>query len=118
MPPLLDHPTQEGLVSMDAKTFGARLREMREKAGLTQKELAEKTGIGQASISSWEQGLREPLIGNVPILAEALGVEPSEFFTPPDTTETASRGRPGKSLPPAAKPKRKPPPGHPGRKGP
>lgn len=38
------------------KTFGERLREARKEAGLTQKELAAKTGIAQPTISEAERG--------------------------------------------------------------
>ena len=47
----------------------------REKAGITQKELAEKTGIYQADISKIERGLGNPSILTLKRLADGLGAE-------------------------------------------
>ena len=43
---------------MDKRTFGARLKELREGAGLSQKALAAKAGVSQRNIANWELGLR------------------------------------------------------------
>ena len=40
--------------------IGKRIKELRIASGLTQKELAVKLSIGQATISEWEQGKYEP----------------------------------------------------------
>ncbi len=40
--------------------FGQRLRELRLKKGLTQKELANKLGVSPSAIGMYEQGRREP----------------------------------------------------------
>lgn len=46
---------------MENKTlFGDRLKERRKKCGLLQKELAEKVGISNRNISSYEHNDREP----------------------------------------------------------
>jgi transcriptional regulator with XRE-family HTH domain len=87
---------------MDAQSFGARLRELRERAGLTQRDLADRSGVPQANIARWEQGIRTPLVVAIPPLAEALGIGVAQLFAPPATTEGRSRGRP-----PKAKPKRR-----------
>ena len=47
----------------------------RKKAGVTQKELAEKTGIYQADISKIERGLGNPSLSTLNRLAEGLGME-------------------------------------------
>jgi transcriptional regulator with XRE-family HTH domain len=54
--------------------LGTMLKEAREKAGLTQEQLAEKTGLPVGSIRNWEQGHRTPRIGVVPALARAVGL--------------------------------------------
>jgi len=41
---------------VDEKTIGSRLRELRERRGLTQVELAEKLGLDQTLISGYERG--------------------------------------------------------------
>lgn len=40
------------------RLMGARLRELREDADLSQLELAKLSGVAQASISNWERGAR------------------------------------------------------------
>jgi transcriptional regulator with XRE-family HTH domain len=63
--------------------FGARLKALREQAGLTQKQLAAKAGVSQRGIANWELGLRDPAWTNVLKLAEALGVEVGAFVGGP-----------------------------------
>jgi putative transcriptional regulator len=48
------------------------LREYREKAGLTQGELADLCGLSAGVISHYEKGLKEPRVKNVHKLIEAL----------------------------------------------
>ena len=47
----------------------------REQANITQKELAEKTGIYQADISKLERGLGNPSLSPLKRLADGLGVD-------------------------------------------
>ncbi|MDQ1493077.1 MAG: hypothetical protein QOJ23_5591 [Actinomycetota bacterium] len=48
---------------------------LREKAGLTQVELAERTGISQADISRIERGATSPTAKTLQRIAEALDAE-------------------------------------------
>ena len=59
-----------------------RLRTFRERAALTQRELAELAGITPVQISRIERGEAEPYPGTVRKLATALGVAPSELMGP------------------------------------
>lgn len=52
--------------------FPERLKEMRLKRGLTQKELGEKVGVKQNTFTNWENGKREPNFDNLIKLADAL----------------------------------------------
>ncbi len=52
--------------------FSTRLKELRKKKGLTQKELAEKIGIQQGGYTNWETGKREPKLETVVQLAKIL----------------------------------------------
>ncbi|CAM3505626.1 DNA-binding helix-turn-helix protein [Streptococcus pluranimalium] len=54
--------------------FASRLKELRKKHGLTQKEIAKLIGISQSSYSNWENGNREPSLENVVRLAKLFGV--------------------------------------------
>lgn len=59
-----------------------RIRELREAAGLTQKQLAEYMGVMQSAISSWENETYLPKVRQLPLLAAVLGVSISDLFVP------------------------------------
>lgn len=63
------------------KSLGQRIKEIRKARGLTQKQLAEKIGIGTANISYIETGHFAPTIENFEKIADVLGVEPPELYT-------------------------------------
>lgn len=54
--------------------FGARLRELREKRGLTQQDLAEAVGAHWMQISRYERGVQLPTADRVVALAKVLRV--------------------------------------------
>jgi transcriptional regulator with XRE-family HTH domain len=60
--------------------LGARIKEVRKKQGLSQKELAEKTGVTPSSISQVEKNLIYPSIPALFRMAESLSVEVASFF--------------------------------------
>lgn len=51
------------------------LMKMRDKAGMTQKQLAEATGIYQADISKIERGLANPSLSTLKRLADGMGAK-------------------------------------------
>ena len=59
------------------------LKSLRIRAGLTQKELAEKTGITQGKISTYEQddNLNNVTVGNMSRIASAIGVTIDEIIS-------------------------------------
>lgn len=58
-----------------------KLEELRRKAGLSQEELAEKSGISRAVIVKIENGNMDRVLGrSIRKLAEALGVSMAELF--------------------------------------
>jgi len=59
-----------------------RLRAVRERAALTQRELAAKAGVTYVQISRIERGAAEPYPGTVRKLATALGVAPTDLMEP------------------------------------
>lgn len=61
-------------------SVGERLRWLRERHGLTQQELAEKSGINRVTISKIESGHVEPRAKTLTRLLEAIGVELSTFW--------------------------------------
>ncbi len=67
---------------MTVQEFGARIRELRQKAGMTQKELADKVGIDFTYLSKIENGVMPPPSEKVILrLAEALDVSGDELST-------------------------------------
>lgn len=61
-------------------TFGERIKEAREKSGMTQVELGEKVGVSGVAIMRYEKGTREPRIEQLRAIADALEV-PLFYFT-------------------------------------
>ena len=66
--------------------FGDHLRSLRKKAGLTQEEIADRTGIHVTYLSGVERGLRNPSIRNVRRLAQALRMPTKELFSFEDSS--------------------------------
>ena len=60
---------------------GNTIRRLREKHGITQKELAERIHVSDKAISKWETGKGFPDVSVVEELAKALGVSLTELFT-------------------------------------
>jgi transcriptional regulator with XRE-family HTH domain len=80
----------------DSVWYGGRLRELREGAGLTREQLAERAGVSARGVTQWERDEREPGWSNVISLAKALGVTCEAFTQPPAEREPAKPGRPPK----------------------
>ena len=59
--------------------IGDRLRDLRKRSLLTQEQLAERSGIGVATIIRVERNQVEPRGSTIRKLAEALSVEPEEL---------------------------------------
>jgi transcriptional regulator with XRE-family HTH domain len=91
-------------------TFAERLKELRDRVGLTQAGLHRASGLSLSVIYDYEQGKREPSLRSAFRLADALGVDVNVFKDcdgpapkpaaarpgrPPTTTKPA-RGRRGK----------------------
>lgn len=69
-----------------------RVRYWRLKRFLTQKELAEKAGVGEVTISNIERGT-PPRISTARSLAKALDVRPEELYTTDDDKEADAPAR-------------------------
>jgi transcriptional regulator with XRE-family HTH domain len=55
-------------------TINSRIKRARQAAGLTQQQLADKSGIHRVSIANIERGLWEPGLDSIRCIADALGV--------------------------------------------
>lgn len=79
--------------------FGPRLKQLREAAGLSQEQLAERIGFNKFSIAKLEQGVREPTWTTVCLLIRALNVSCEAFMATPTEeppVPMAGHGRPKK----------------------
>ena len=65
---------------MPREPFGTRLRSLREHAGLSQTQLAEKIGTDQGHISRWERNLAEPPVTMWELIAVALDLSVGELL--------------------------------------
>lgn len=90
-----------------AVRFGLRLRELREAAGLTQQQLADRVGCSWEALSTWEGARRVPLWTAAVALADALGVGVGEFTAEP-SPGVGLRG-PGRPAAQAEEPPEPPP---------
>ena len=57
-----------------------RIKELREKNGILQKELADMMGVNYVSVSKWENGKSSPSEENLQKLAEILHCEPEKII--------------------------------------
>lgn len=71
--------------------FGARVRELRQRAGLKQRELAERCGRGFAMqrIGQIERGEMNCTLATIAALCRGLKCEPIELFLFPTTSATS-----------------------------
>jgi transcriptional regulator with XRE-family HTH domain len=60
--------------------FGERVRELRLALGLSQEELAFRSGMHRTYLSGIERGTRNPSLKNISKIAEAIGITLSELF--------------------------------------
>ena len=60
--------------------IGQSLKNRREKAGLSQSELARKTGVNQQSMSRWEMGINAPNITDSVTLARFYKISVDELI--------------------------------------
>ena len=77
---------------MDLKEMiGSRIREIRNKKGITQDQLAERVRISSKYLSSIERGKENPTLNTILKLARSLDIMPAEFFTHLEIEDPAKR---------------------------
>jgi transcriptional regulator with XRE-family HTH domain len=65
---------------MEVMKIGAQVKRMRERALLTQGELANRAGIGLTTLNRIENDRAEPHFRTIRKLAKALDVDPAELL--------------------------------------
>ena len=73
------------------RLVGRNVRRVRQARGLTQEQLADRSGFSQQYISGLEQGRRNPTIVTIYELAGALGVNHMELVRPLDDVGTDTK---------------------------
>ena len=76
----------------DQEGMAARLRELRQKRELQQKDLARKIGVSYAAISNYESGLRQPHLSSIILLADYFGVTVEYLVGREDLLERSKGG--------------------------
>ena len=70
---------------------GGRIRELRQKAGLTLQALADAAGISVGFLSQVERNKATPSLGTLAALAAALGVQVDWFIATPQPSDAVTR---------------------------
>ena len=65
---------------MDLPKIGRFIAERRKTLGLTQKQVAEKLGMSDKSVSKWERGVCLPDVSVYQELCDILGISINEFL--------------------------------------
>ncbi|MGD1105204.1 MAG: helix-turn-helix transcriptional regulator [Terriglobia bacterium] len=82
-----DSPVPDGL----HKKFGARVRYLRLKLGLSQEELAGACGLDRTYVGGIERGERNPSLKNIYRIAYALRVPASALFDDSDPDQSSPK---------------------------
>ena len=62
------------------KEFGKNLAQIRKAKGMSQERLALESGLARSYLSGVERGVRNISLLNICLLANTLGIAPSEFL--------------------------------------
>jgi transcriptional regulator with XRE-family HTH domain len=62
------------------RAFGRGLREAREDAGLTQRQVAERVGLTRTSVTNIERGNQHVALHQLFLLAGVVGLEPADLL--------------------------------------
>ena len=75
--------------------FGAALRQHREKSGISQEELADKSGLDRTYVSGIERGVRNPTLKVLGKLSCGLGISLEALFATAEriSLQTKREGR-------------------------
>ncbi|RMG91795.1 MAG: helix-turn-helix domain-containing protein [Zetaproteobacteria bacterium] len=65
------------------QAIGERIKRLREQQGLSQRALAEASGISAAALSQLESGQTSPSVATLEKLADGLGIAVAAFFLEP-----------------------------------
>ena len=78
--PTMGYNMVEGGDSMDEKDFSLRLAQLREKKGVSARDMSLSMGQNPGYINNIESGKSMPSLTGIFYICEYLGITPSEFF--------------------------------------
>jgi transcriptional regulator with XRE-family HTH domain len=86
-----DRPKERRIDMAIVRMTGGKIKELREKCGLTQKQLGARIGCKAANISQMEQGRFAPSLGQLEKMASLFRKHPLELVAslPPEACEAA-----------------------------
>jgi transcriptional regulator with XRE-family HTH domain len=76
----VDHKTINGEIEPGYRVLGMQLALARRAAGLTQREVAERAGIGRPTLANIEKGRQRVLYHQFLDIARALGADPRDLL--------------------------------------
>ncbi len=68
------------MAEMEMVMLGKRIAQLRQERGLSQSELARRTGYTPQAINQWERGKRQPTLISCQKIAAVLQVDPVELL--------------------------------------
>ena len=83
---------------MDIAKIGRYIAEKRKRARLTQRQLADKLGKSDKSVSKWERGICLPDVSVYMELCEILEISVNEFLAGEDISEDSVREKSDETL--------------------
>ena len=84
------HPPPKLTVRMVRLQFARRIRELRKKARMKQRELGAHIGVKQACVAGYENGRIVPRFHEVPFICSALNCDPNCLFGNPSYDHAAT----------------------------
>ncbi len=81
--------TQKNDIKKDLLTEGELIKAARKSRGLTQKQLAEKSGLAVVTIQQYERNLRQPRLENIKKIALALNMLTDDLLSPVNILESS-----------------------------
>lgn len=85
---MFTNPTLRCIIKLWGEIMlGDRIRELRTKRGMTQKELADILGVTDAAIGMWENARREPDVEHIKKMAAIFGVTTDYLIGQADTRD-------------------------------
>ena len=61
-------------------SMGMHIRAIRENAGMSQQDVAQRVGVTQQAVDAWEHDISKPAAGTIELLSILFGVTPNDIY--------------------------------------